>query len=158
MLTTPSSPAASPWESPDVDSGCSCARFRWSPTLYAAKMAEAMAEEDSKRAQKISTLATADQVAAVRVAVDHISGRLEVHAPPKAATNVRADAALAGLANDKTAVATEAASTAAPHPRRAASRTGGTERGDPRARATRGTVVGVAYICSQLAIGHKLPF
>jgi len=48
MPTTPSSPAASLGESSDADSGGSSARFRRSPTLYVAKMAEAMAEEDAE--------------------------------------------------------------------------------------------------------------
>jgi len=81
-------------------------------------------------------------VVAGRVAVDHISRRLEVHAQSQAATNVRADAALAGLANEMTAVATEAASMATPRPRRAASRTEGTERGSKCGRAANGSVVG----------------
>jgi len=132
---------ASPGESPDLDSGSSGARFRRSSTLYAAKMAEAMAEEDAEVAHKLAKVATADQVAAVRVAVDNISRRLEVHAQSQAAANVRADAAFAGLASDKTAVATAAASMAAAQPRRATSRAGGTYRGAQCARAAGGSVV-----------------
>jgi len=105
-------------------------------------MAQAIAEEAAEVAQKLTTVATADQVAAMRVAVDHISRRLEVHAQSQAAANVRADAALAGLANYKTAVATAAASMAAPHPRWAASRARGTHRSAECAREAGGTLVG----------------
>jgi len=60
-------------------------------------MVEAMAEEDAEVSKKLSTVATADQVAAVHGAIEGVSRRLEAHAQSQAAANVRADAVFVAL-------------------------------------------------------------
>jgi len=95
--TTPPSPAASAGESPNPNSGSGGSRFRRSSTIYAAKMVEAMAEEDAEVSKKLSSVATADQVAAVHGAIEGVSRRLEAHAQSQAAANGRANAAFVAL-------------------------------------------------------------